>query len=86
LEHTTIESTAGFSLGMELVVKAHFTGRRIEEVPATWQDRTNGQSRFKLFAWLPHYLHWYFWAMQHRWLAWTLPRHTIEDESTETVR
>src|ERR1700733_10732967 len=59
LQHATIESSAGFSLGIELTVKAHFSGRRVEEVPATWQDRTAGTSRFKLFKWLPHYLRWY---------------------------
>jgi glycosyltransferase involved in cell wall biosynthesis len=87
LERAVIESTAGFSLGMELLVKAHFSGRRVEEVPATWQDRAAGQSRFKLLKWLPHYLHWYFWAIRHRWLAWTLSQsQELEDESTEAAR
>ena len=68
LQKTPIESTAGFSLGMELTVKAHYGGRRVEQVPATWLDRTAGQSRFKLMAWLPLYLRWYFWAMKQHWL------------------
>ena len=67
LERTPIESAAGFSLGMELVVKAHFSGERVEEIPATWRDRTAGQSRFRLAAWLPLYLRWYFWALWQRW-------------------
>lgn len=68
LRHTRIESPAGFALAMELTVKAHFTGGRVEEVPATWTGRTKGKSRFRLFSWLPLYLRWYFWALRQRWL------------------
>lgn len=68
LDQTPIESAAGFSLGMELTVKAHFSGRRVEEIPATWRDRTAGESRFRLAAWLPLYLRWYLWALRQRWL------------------
>jgi glycosyltransferase involved in cell wall biosynthesis len=68
LERTPIESTAGFSLGLELTVKACFAGERVEEIPATWRDRTVGESRFRLAAWLPLYLRWYLWALRKRWL------------------
>ena len=67
IQSVTIESTAGFALGIELTVKAHFSGRRVEEVPSIWRDRQAGASRFRVFAWLPHYLHWYFWALRRRW-------------------
>lgn len=63
LDRSRIESTAGFCLGMELTVKAHFGGGRVEEVPATWTDRTAGESRFQLGKWLPHYLKWYRYAL-----------------------
>jgi glycosyltransferase involved in cell wall biosynthesis len=69
LQKTPIESTAGFCLALELTVKAHFGGGRVEEVPAKWQDRTAGQSRFKLMKWLPMYLHWYLWAFRRRWIG-----------------
>ncbi len=69
LERTPIESAAGFSLGLELAVKAHFAGERVEELPATWRDRTAGESRFRLAAWLPLYLRWYLWALRKRWLG-----------------
>jgi dolichol-phosphate mannosyltransferase len=59
LESTTIESSAGFELALELTVKATLAKRRIAEIPTTWRDRTAGQSNFKLRKWLPHYLHWY---------------------------
>lgn len=68
LRRTRIESPAGFALAMELTVKAHFGGGRVEEVPATWRGRTKGASRFRLFSWLPLYLRWYFWALRQRWL------------------
>jgi dolichol-phosphate mannosyltransferase len=67
LERTPIESTAGFSLGLELTVKAHFGGERVEEVPATWTDRVAGESRFQLVKWLPHYIRWYLWAFRRRY-------------------
>lgn len=69
LDRTPIESAAGFSLGLELTVKAHFGGGRVEEVPATWRDRTEGESRFKLWQWMPLYLRWYFWALRKRFLG-----------------
>lgn len=65
LDRVTIESTGGFELGIELTVKAYLLGMKIAEVPTTWRDRTAGTSRFKLWQWLPRYLHWYwrgFWG------------------------
>jgi dolichol-phosphate mannosyltransferase len=66
LDATTIESTAGFELALELTVKATLAGRRVAEVPTTWRDRTAGQSNFRLRKWLPHYLHWYWTAFRGR--------------------
>lgn len=66
LDTVTIESTAGFELALELTVKATIDGRRVEEIPTTWRDRTAGQSNFKLRKWLPHYLQWYGRAMRAR--------------------
>lgn len=66
LRKTPIESTAGFCLGIELTVKAHYNGGRVEQVPAVWYDRVGGESRFKLMKWLPHYLKWYFYAFRRR--------------------
>ena len=62
LNTVAIESSGGFELGLELVVKAHVAGRKIAEVPTTWRDRVAGQSNFKLWKWLPHYLRWFFKA------------------------
>lgn len=64
-----IESKASFALGLELVLKTHWNGWRIEEVPTTWNDRTEGVSRFRLWSWLPEYLRWYFSAYKKAWLG-----------------
>jgi dolichol-phosphate mannosyltransferase len=61
-----IESAGGFEISLELTAKAHRQGLRITEVPATWRDRTAGESRFKLAKWLPKYLYWYGYAMTAR--------------------
>ena len=60
LNQVTIESTGGFELGIELTVKAYRLGMKVAEVPTTWRDRTAGTSRFRLWQWLPRYLHWYW--------------------------
>ncbi len=64
LHQITIQSTGGFELGMEIVLKAHFMGKKITEVPTVWYDRSTGKSRFKLLKWLPKYLYWYFWGIR----------------------
>ena len=65
-ERIRIESRGGFEIGMEILIKAHLLGCKIGEVPSTWRDRSGGESKFKLFKWLPHYLHWYFLAFRGR--------------------
>ncbi len=67
LDQVKIESTGGFELGLELVVKAHLAGRRIVEVPTTWRDRVAGKSNFKLWKWLPNYMHWFLRAFVKSW-------------------
>jgi glycosyltransferase involved in cell wall biosynthesis len=59
-----IQSENGFEIGMEIVVKAHFSGYKVTEVPCTWTDRTAGQSRFRILKWMPKYLRWYFYALK----------------------
>lgn len=63
LNDISIESSGGFELGMEIVVKAYKKGYKITEVPTVWSDRTTGGSKFKMWAWLPRYLRWYFYAL-----------------------
>jgi glycosyltransferase involved in cell wall biosynthesis len=66
LQSLQFESTGGFEIGMEAVVKAYVSGGRVAEVPSTWTDRVAGQSRFRLWKWLPNYLRWYFYAFRRR--------------------
>lgn len=66
LDQIQIESTGGFELGMEIVVKAWSLGFKVAEVPTSWEDRSAGESRFRLFKWLPNYLRWYFTAIGHK--------------------
>src|SRR5579871_3510827 len=69
VEQIPVESAAGFSVALELTLKAHWKGWRVAEVPTTWRDRTAGASRFRLWAWMPHYLRWYFKALRRAWLG-----------------
>lgn len=66
IEAFELESNGGFEIGMELVVKAHFGGFKVTEVPSTWSDRTQGQSRFKVMKWASNYLKWYLLAIQNK--------------------
>lgn len=59
LSSQKIESTGGFEVALELCYKAYRDGKSIVELPTEWWDRTMGESRFKLWSWLPKYLRWY---------------------------
>ncbi|MCR5566935.1 MAG: glycosyltransferase [Clostridiales bacterium] len=67
LEHISIESTGGFEIGLEILVKAYTEGYRIGEVPSEWFDREDGESNFHMWKWLPSYLHWYWYCIKHTW-------------------
>lgn len=59
LDRITIESDTGFTIGLEVVVKAAELGARIAEVPTSYRERVTGTSNFRVFKWLPAYLKWY---------------------------
>jgi len=63
LKKQEIESVGGFEVALELCYKAHKQSKKISQLPTEWFDRTEGESNFKLFAWLPKYLKWYFLAL-----------------------
>lgn len=69
LDDIEIESSGGFEIGMEVVVKAFSRGHRITEVPTVWRSRTAGRSRFKLLKWLPNYMRWYIFSIKERFTA-----------------
>jgi dolichol-phosphate mannosyltransferase len=64
LQGMEIESTGGFEIGMELTVKAFARGLRVTEVPSVWTDRTQGESRFRIWRWLPRYITWYVYGLR----------------------
>jgi glycosyltransferase involved in cell wall biosynthesis len=66
LDDIPLESSGGFEIGLEIVVKAHARGMRITEVPCSWWDRTQGKSRFQLKKWVPLYWKWYRYALSKR--------------------
>ena len=57
-----IESQRGFEMGIELVSKARRARLAVAEVPTVWRDRSEGESRFRLVEWIPHYIRWYLYA------------------------
>ena len=59
-----IESDNGFEVGLELVAKARRLRLPVAELPTIWLERTQGRSNFKLGAWIPYYLRWYFYHVR----------------------
>ncbi len=55
----SIESDSGFEIGIELVAKARRLRLPVAELPTIWLERAQGASNFKVFSWIPRYLHWY---------------------------
>lgn len=59
----------GFTFSVELLVKSARLGWRMTEVPAKGIERNDKPSGFRVFAWLPHYLPWLFYALCTNWLG-----------------
>jgi dolichol-phosphate mannosyltransferase len=57
-----IDSREGFAIGIELVAKARRLRRPVAEVPTVWLDRDEGESGFRILAWMPSYLRWYLFC------------------------
>lgn len=68
LNNVKIESEVGFAYSLELLAKCNRLKLKITEVPAQWEERSEGSSRFKIFAWLPQYLKWYIYGLSTTWL------------------
>lgn len=64
LDSLSMESNGGFEIGMEIVVKAHFSGFKVTEIPSVCRGRDKGSSRFRILTWMPKYLKWYFYALK----------------------
>ncbi len=68
LNEVKIESKVGFAYSLELLVKCNRLKYAISEIPAQWEERSEGSSRFKIFKWLPQYLRWYIYGLSTTWL------------------
>ena len=68
LNEVKIESQVGFAYSLELLAKCNRLKYKISEVPAKWEERSEGQSRFKIIKWLPQYLRWYIYGLLTTWL------------------
>jgi dolichol-phosphate mannosyltransferase len=62
LDQIPIESQVGFAYSIELLVKAHRLRWKVVDMPAGWQERRTGRSRFAVIKWLPQYLKWFWYA------------------------
>lgn len=68
LNEVKIESRVGFAYSLELLAKCNRLKYKISEVPAKWEERSEGQSRFKVLKWLPQYFRWYLYGLLTTWL------------------
>ena len=64
LEKINFESSKGFTLSLEITAKAHRLGYKMIEIPSIWIERQQGESRFKLFSFLPPYIKWLFYILK----------------------
>ena len=68
LKSIFIESSKGFTYSIELLVKARRLRLRIAEIPAQWEERLHGSSRFNISGWIFSYLKWYLYGLATFWL------------------
>jgi glycosyltransferase involved in cell wall biosynthesis len=69
LDTVEIESQHGFTFSIELLAKAVRLGWPVAEVAAQWFERKDKPSRFRVVAWIPHYLKWLAYALATAWLG-----------------
>ena len=68
IEQIPCESQVGWAFSLEWLVKCHRLGWRVAELPAEWHERKSGKSRFRILAWLPQYLEWFWYGLATTWL------------------
>lgn len=62
------DESGGWSMIMEITVKAYLEGFRLAEVPIVSVDRIyGGASRFRVAAWMPTYLRWFILGIKDVW-------------------
>jgi dolichol-phosphate mannosyltransferase len=63
----SIESTSGFTIGLELIGKGVLEGALITEIPTIWTERNSGKSKFKIFKWFSSYVYWFLICIKNRY-------------------
>lgn len=58
LDKVGIQSENGFTLGLEMTIKAKLNNYKIGEIPTIWIDRSFGESKFNFRKFLPSYIYW----------------------------
>ena len=87
-EKLNLESNpVGWAVAFEMAVKAQALGFRLGEVPIISIDRLyGGQSTFRLRAWLPEYLRWFWYGILKLRISPDRPRlHPVERMGTPKV-
>ena len=79
LKKVKLESRLGFAYSLELLVKCERLGLKIDEIPAKWEERTEGKSNFKIFRWLKQYLKWYYYGLETYWFNKKFPINLNKD-------
>ncbi len=62
LDAINIESK-GFEISVEIPLKAYFLGYKITEIPTTWLNRKEGESKFEIIKHGSRYVKLYLWAI-----------------------
>lgn len=60
----TYKDNGGVESSLDFILKAHFRGFKIVDVPTTWRGRTIGESKFRLIERSPRYAKIYLWALK----------------------
>ena len=67
LNKIKIESKLGFAYSLEILAKCERLNLKITQIPAKWEERKHGKSRFATFNWLRQYLRWYLYGLATTW-------------------
>jgi glycosyltransferase involved in cell wall biosynthesis len=84
LDAVHISGEGGWVMSMEITVQAYLKGFKMAEIPTVWVDRQLGESRFRLWKWLPVYTRWFFYGVyeiNRRRLAKAFGRSAVRSES-----
>jgi dolichol-phosphate mannosyltransferase len=62
-----IESTSGFTIGLELIGKGLLENAQIAEIPTIWVERKSGKTNFKIMNWFFIYVYWFLRCIRNKY-------------------